>query len=360
MRLIALAVLAVLTSGCAPALDALVGGDLVIVGPEAPVVGTEVTYALLGSATQGLTNLRWEVNGRSQATSEPVVQVRFERTGIATITVRGDGPDGGRLAFTQVTVTLPSRPAGTPDVIVFAFSGRCGFPCHPDFNRDRWELAHRWTLDQALASAGANVSVDFRTYRAHVYDRAGFGRGFLSALEDLDHAQRTLVDGVANPTRLVLVGHSHGTQFAHLLAHERPQARFAASVLLDSVCLSWDADHAATFVQALRTPPGTRPGSGPFEIACKNQLVPGRGYLDIGDTVPHNVDRSFEVRSGGTEFIGPSGLVLDATPNGRRDGTQRGVEHLEVPWEDHVEVATAASFGYLSAVQWLANVLSAP
>lgn len=340
--------------------DGLLGRDLAIVGPESPAVGVEVTYALVGSAVPDLTDIRWDVNGRPQPSLGQTLRVRFDRPGTHTIVAEARGRDGNRLAFFQPVAVLPSRPAGTPDVVVFAFSGRCGFPCHPDANRDGWGPTHVHALERALVAAGSDLRVEFRTYRAHVHDRLGYGRGFLSALSDLDEVHASLMTGFANPARLVLMGHSHGTQFAHLLAYERPNVRFAASILLDSVCLQWDADHASAFVAALRTPHGVRAAGGPHDVGCKVMPVTGRGYMDVGDTVPATIERSLEVHSGGSVFSGVAGLVRDTTPNSRGDGTRRGIELLSVLWEDHSRVAEASSYAYVTAMSWLADTLAGP
>jgi pimeloyl-ACP methyl ester carboxylesterase len=356
-----LVVLALLVlSGCVPMVDGLLGSDLAILGPQSPAVGDEVTYTLAGSAVPDLVEIRWDVNGRPQPSDGLTLRVRLDRPGIHTVAAEARGIDGDRIAFLQPVAVLPNRPAGTPDVVVFAFSGRCAFPCHPNDNRDGWGQAHRDALTLALAAEGADLRVEFRTYRAHVHDRTGYGRGFLSALDDLDGVQASLMNGFANPTRLVVMGHSHGTQFAHLLAYERPDVGFAASVLLDSVCQQWDVDHAAAFVVALRSPRGA-PGAGePYSVGCKVKPVSGRGYLDVGDAVPVTIERSLEVHSGGTEVLGEVGLVRDATLNSRGDGTRRGIELLSVPWEGHARVAEASSYAFLTAMAWLAEVLAQP
>lgn len=338
--------------------DGLLGSDLAIVGPESPAVGEEVTYVLVGSAVPDLVDIRWDVNGRPQAAGGLTLGVRFDRLGTHTIAAEARASDGNRIAFFQPVAVLPNRPAGTPDVVVFAFSGRCGPDCHPDNNRDDWEPAHRDALERALAAEAADLRVEFRTFRAHVHDRPGYGRGFLSALSDLDSVHERLITGVANPTRIVVMGHSHGTQFAHLLAYERPDVGFAASILLDSVCLSWDADHAAAFVAALRSPPGARGAGGPYAVGCKVKPISGRGYLDVGDAVPVTIERSLEVHSGDAEDLDELSPIRDTTPNSRGDGTTRGIELLTAERESHTRVAEASSQAFLAAMAWLANVLA--
>ena len=124
-----------------------------------------------------------------------------------------------------------------PDVLLFVFAGRCAIrSCTPpDENFDA--LAQRLVPAVVAAWRAAGLEVEAWTYRSHVDDHPERGRGYASAVEDLRNAVQ---DGILRPgsdTRAVLLGYSHGTQFAHLLAFEHPQVPFAASVLLDSICL---------------------------------------------------------------------------------------------------------------------------
>ena len=98
----------------------------------------------------------------------------------------------------------------------------------------------------------------------------------------------------AAPPQLVLLGHSHGTQLAHLLAFEHPEVGFAASILLDSLCWGWDRDHAAGLVARMAPGAGPWAATGPYAPGCDVLTVPGVGRLDLGDVVPWNVTRSLE------------------------------------------------------------------
>ena len=109
---------------------------------------------------------------------------------------------------------------------------------------------------------------------------------------------------------------------------------FAASVLLDSICLGWDADHADRLVEALAPGAGTWADRGPYRIGCDVLEVPGVGSrLDLGDVVPWNVARSLEVRSGGQV----AGLVRDVRDNVRLDGSNEGLDIVRLPAMHHQE-----------------------
>lgn len=351
-------VLCALLSACMPGFDTFNGTDLSIISLDIETLpGRDASFALVGSATENLTDIRWYVAGTLLPGTGLGMRVRFDQPGSYIVTVRANSPSGPRNVFKQVTVVLPARPRDTPDVVVFAFSGRCGPICHPEDNRANWTTAHLMVLQDAIARAGLTIHISFRNYRAHVYDHPLHGAGFLRALSDLDELQRTLATGYRNPTRFVLLGHSHGTQFAHLLAYERPEIDFIGSVLLDSVCLSWDTDHAESYVRAVRFGPGARIGSGPFSVGCKTVRVPGR-YLDHGDAVPANVRQSIEIWSGGSSWSAGLGLVRDNTPNARSNGLSNGLRREVFPWENHEETAQPYSDSFRTAATWLAGVLA--
>ncbi|MDF1523871.1 MAG: hypothetical protein P1P87_13770 [Trueperaceae bacterium] len=226
-------------------------------------------------------------------------------------------------------VDAGTAPAGAPpDVLLVAFSGRCALTsCHPpDQNADALAVA---LVPAALAAwREAGVEAEAWTYRAHLDDDPVLGRGFASALADVDRAVREGRLGPGSATRAVLLGYSHGTQFANLLAFERPDVPFASSVMLDAICLGFDDDHAAGLVTALAPGAAPWPAEGPYQVGCDVLRAPGViGHLDLGDVVPWNVERSLEVRTGGQAV----GLVRDARHNRRPDGSRTGIVTADLP-----------------------------
>jgi hypothetical protein len=243
-----------------------------------------------------------------------------------------------------------------PDLLLIAFSGRCALrSCTPpDENVDA--LALRLVPAALAVWRAAGVHVEAWTYRNHVDDHPERGRGYLSAAEDLRNAVQ---DGVLRPeggTRVVLLGYSHGTQFAHLLAFEHPEVPFAASVLLDSICLGWDADHADRLVEALAPGVGPWADRGPYRIGCDVLEVPGVGSrLDLGDVVPWNVARSLEVRSGGQV----AGVVRDARDNVRLDGSSGGLDVVRLPGMHHQDSDEPRGPAFDAWTAWVLEVLEA-
>jgi hypothetical protein len=244
-----------------------------------------------------------------------------------------------------------------PDVLLIAFSGRCALTsCHPpDANADALAVA---LVPAALAAwREAGLAVEAWTYRAHVDDDPALGRGFVSALADVDRAVREGRLGPGSATRAVLLGYSHGTQFAHLLAFERPDVPFAASVLLDSICLGFDDDHAARLVAALAPGAGPWPPEGPYQVGCDVLRVPGVvGHLDLGDVVPWNVARSLEVRTGGQAV----GLVRDARRNLRPDGARTGIVTVDLPAVRHQRVDEVGGEAFDVWVPWVLAAIGRP
>lgn len=115
------------------------------------------------------------------------------------------------------------------DLLLIAFSGRCALrSCTPpDENVDA--LARRLVPAALAVWRASGLDVEAWTYRSHVDDHPERGRGYLSAAEDLRNAVQDNVLGPDSDTRVVLLGYSHGTQFAHLLAFEHPEVPFAAA-----------------------------------------------------------------------------------------------------------------------------------
>src|SRR5690606_27966332 len=120
---------------------------------------------------------------------------------------------------------LRPRPAGSPDLVIIAFSGHCGLVCH---TRNTWSY-----LDSASEETGGVAVLDGirRAYErlglaVEVFSASSFVTahystisnelepGYLQAQAFLDGAMRHRILGRSDPTRVVLVGHSHGTVWA--------------------------------------------------------------------------------------------------------------------------------------------------
>jgi hypothetical protein len=238
-------------------------------------------------------------------------------------------------------------------VILIAFSGRCGSSrCSaPAENEDA--LAEDTVPALLAAWSAAGLRAEAWTYRGHVDDDPVRGRGYASADADLRAALAAWSAAGSAPAQLVLLGHSHGTQFAHLLAFEHPGVGFAASILLDSMCLGWDLDHAARLVARMAPGAGAWSATGPYSVGCDVIAVPGVGRLDLGDVVPWNVARSLELTSGG-QFLG---LARDARKNVRLDGSDAGIDTVAFRHLDHRAIDEPGQGALEFAAAWLVEAL---
>jgi hypothetical protein len=284
--------------------------------------------------------------------------------GAASPTDRYRPPDGWRVPpeTASAAEVVGASPGGAPgaaegeakNIVLVAFSGRCALSSctPPDENEDSVARALVPAAVDALTAAGFRVEA--WTYRAHVEDDPERGRGYRSADADLSKAVQDGVIGPSANARVVLLGYSHGTQFAHLLAFEHPEVPFAASVLLDSICFGWDADHAAALVGTLAPGAGPWAAEGPYQVGCDVLTVPGMlGHLDLGDVVPWNVARSVEVRTGGQVL----GAVRDVRTNLRSDGSQVGLDVIDLTGTRHQQVDEVGGAAFDAWVAWTLEVL---
>ena len=303
--------------------------------------------------------------GRGKATATVVVIACLLGAAVsswaaaAAPTVRYRPADGWRTppgppSPSQGVSEGPDGAGDTARIVLIAFSGRCALTSctPPDDNEDALARALVPAVVAALSQTGHRVEA--WTYRAHTDDDPVRGRGYRSADADLERAVQDGIVGHGSSARLVLLGYSHGTQFAHLLAFEHPEVAFAASVLLDSICLGFDADHAARLVATLAPGAGPWAASGPYHVGCDVLSIPGLvGHLDLGDVVPWNVARSLEVRSGGQVL----GVVRDVRSNVRPDGTPTGIEVLDLPSLRHQASDEPDGAAFAAWVAWTLEVV---
>ena len=248
----------------------------------------------------------------------------------------------------------PDGAENTASIVLIAFSGRCALTSCTPPNDNEDALARTLVPAVVAALSEAGFRVEAWTYRAHSDDDPVRGRGYRSAHADLERAVQDGVIGPDSSARVVLLGYSHGTQFAHLLAFEHPAVHFAASVLLDSICLGWDTDHAARLVATLAPGAGPWAAAGPYHVGCDVLRIPGLvGHLDLGDVVPWNVARSLEVHSGGQVL----GAVRDVRSNVRPDGSRTGIEVLDLPNMRHQATDEVDGAAFAVWVAWTLEAL---
>lgn len=341
-----------------------------LVPPDGSPFGVRLTASRLeGEAEFGVTFLAlaaaqdpshltysWRVNNELVLSETgPKLDLTFFEAGSYEVAVRVR--DAAHEAYASVTVTARNeyRPVEAPDVVIVGFAGRCNvLECHPPHEN------RAYLSDAPLPNTLRAIELTFQTlgyttrahsFRSHLLDSPTRGPGYWSAATLLESVRDEWIRDFRDTTQVVLVGHSHGTQFMSLLAWDHPEIPIAYAVYLDAVCALWDADHVHSGrFDAVYGPRRNFPAPlSSLGAACDVVPVPGVGLADISDVVPWNVARALEVRSNG---VGLSGVVLDDDDNYRPDGTSgyhAGLESFFQFSEGHSRVAQLGSQG----LQWV-------
>jgi len=245
------------------------------------------------------------------------------------------------------------RPAGSPDVLVVSVSGHSftlsGLLCEDDDNRAY--LADEGRAVEAVVEVfealGLTVEAKNFSDRLRAPDDDGNGvpdapdrLGFVEALAELDRAYEEWVLGFDNPTRLVLVAHSHGTNWSHVLAAVRPEIPVDIQVSLDGICFFFECEHESAIADFLAEDPDAF--ALDFSQPCDAVDVPGSDDpFNMKDVVYPNVVAHLEVQSSDL-------FVFDSTDNVRIDGTELGIARL-LSTNNHSEVANAGD----EAMNWV-------
>lgn len=243
---------------------------------------------------------------------------------------------------------LTERPAGSPDVLIFAVSGRCPFVC-TDAPAANWDyLSKRGTVEAVAAAFRAKgLKVEAHAYSDHLL-RSHQSRyspqpqaGFVQLQDDFEHLSGELVTGRRNPARIVLLAHSHGVNWTHQLARLYPQVPIALAIDLDGICLLFESDHRASFAQLRAQEPGR---TWPFDLARSCDLIGlGRRSYRSKDLTWPNIALNLEAHSR------PLNFLFELTPNIRPDGSRRGIETRTFGQDDHGDTSYPDS----AAVRWV-------
>lgn len=281
-------------------------------------------------------------------------------TGAATETAA----DWRSVPTPELPTTSRPRPADAPDVAIIAFSGHCGLWCA---TQDTWAYLDQPTsqtggvavldairgayLSQGLSVAVFSASSFVTSHRSAISGKVE--AGYLQAQAYLDHVKRDWIDGVTDPTRVVLVAHSHGTVWATLLAMNNLDVTFDTFVSLDAICWQWWAKHKDYVRQAFV--------DGPFPIPfpldqgdpCGTLSIPGQDRrFDINDVVPANVIYGIEVRTAPRLLSFDPNFIADDQPNVRINGTGDNLWGIQAS-EGHSNVARH----YNRSIAWVVSLI---
>jgi hypothetical protein len=262
------------------------------------------------------------------------------------------GGGGGGAPYTAGSI-LPPRPAGTPDVVVLSVSGHdgalSGLLCTSDTNRTY--LADPGDAVEAVVGAilGLGLTVEVGAFSDRLLapdlNRDGLADnteqyGFEELLATMQWVFDQWMDGVANPTKLVIVAHSHGATWAHMATSVMSHIPVSCVVTLDGICSFWECEHTTEVADwvAANALVFTWDVSHP----CDAWTV-GAAVYSTKDIAFDNVVTNLEVES--------SDLFLsDCCDNVRLDGSSDGILTY-VSGEDHNGVRSATS----DAMTWVSD-----
>ena len=180
--------------------------------------------------------------------------------------------------------------------------------------------------------------------------------GFLHLVTEMQFAQDMYVEGLEEPTRIVVLGHSHGVVWNHIALQLVPDLPVDLLIDLDGDSTGWDSVAPAGVAadgwdQVILQYNATYGVTWPFEIwaAVDAWQIPGDDTLyDIEDLVPPNVAWNIEVWGSGQ-------ILFDADPNVRLGGTTEEIERFESV-AGHDDIADP----YSDAMEYILNRLTVP
>ena len=134
---------------------------------------------------------------------------------------------------------LPSRPPGTPDVVVLGFAG-CFTAIGPLSASGLYGLSGSALVMDSLITLGK--SVQWRDYAPAMGDHhvspifLSEQYGFERAVSDVEWIEKNWIQGVSNPTRLVLISASCGGPNVHVFPFLFPELQFDYLIDVDTMC----------------------------------------------------------------------------------------------------------------------------
>jgi hypothetical protein len=267
----------------------------------------------------------------------------------------------------ETTVTTGSRPSDAPDVVVLAASGH-EFTVNTALYRDGYLIRDGAALDVASALEGQGFSVFVWDHGDALWNHDAEGNqlgpadsgeavsfGFLQLIADLEFIRDTWIASYDNPTRIVVLGHSHGVVWAHLAMNLVTDAPVDVLIDLDGDVEGWDSSGPMgvavdSWDQWLVDFTNTFGVEWAFDVWSARSSWPiiGDSVLrDIEDVVPTSATLNLEVWGGGQ-------LLRDTEPNIRLDGTETDILRLETKLSHE-----ALARGNTEATIWIAEQLAA-
>lgn len=262
------------------------------------------------------------------------------------------GDDGGR---TEAGSILDPRPDNAPDVVVLSVSGHDGaingILCTSESNHAY--LGEPGEAVEAVVAAiedlGLTVAVAHFSDRISAPDLDGDGEpdnaeqfGFSELLDTMQAIHDVWIQGVAEPTKVVIVAHSHGATWAHIATSVMEHVPLSCLVTLDGICFAWECEHTDPLAAWVAL--NARQFSWDISRPCDAWTVASTLY-NTKDVVFGSVLVNLEVQSADP-------FVSDCCDNVRLDGSIAGVATF-TSGEDHNEVRDATG----AAMTWVGDMI---
>lgn len=255
----------------------------------------------------------------------------------------GGGSGGGDPAPDDGDLSGPR-----PDVALILSSGHS--PSLPDY------LTAGGVRDQLVGA----IEASGRSVRALSF--VDSGSSYLALVAALQQIHGQWIEGQATPTRVVVVGHSHGCVRSHAALRAVPECPVDLLVDLDGSSAGWSLAlvHGAENALIGGAPEGAYPLG--VQITCPDSGVGSAGGPhDLEDVVFPQVREAFEVRSGDV-LPDPSNpfqwVEYDERWNARLDGSTTGLA-CHYSGTGHGEVALAGGLTLARVEAWILERLSA-
>ncbi|GEM_PF-1541103 len=264
------------------------------------------------------------------------------------------------------------KPADAPDWVVISVSGHCIPPaCDVPGTNHEYLQANGTSARFADALEAWGYSTQQWAYADEFYNRdtetnellPGEGEpyvyGFLQLHEDLKFIRDTWVADFEDPTKVLVLAHSHGVVWAHTALHVVDDLSVEVAIDFDGKSLGWEGENIlfdfgddwAGTIAAYNDAYGV---TWPFDIGDAEAawLVPGvDGAQDVEDVIPDSLTYNLELQA-------MPGILLpvpDDDDNHRLDGSSEGIIRFESQSEDHTEIHRPDSEG----VDWALTQLAA-
>ena len=213
-------------------------------------------------------------------------------------------------------------------------------------------------LQNAIFGAGYTIETSYFT------DDVGGGTpgGYAEFVAKLQQIRDEWIVGRSDPTRVVIVGHSHGCVRSHAAIRAVPDCPVRLLVDLDGSSVGWSTfAHGSDNTVIGGAPEGAYNIAATITCPAHPTVTSAPPPFDLEDVVFSNVQEAYEVRSGDV-ILDPANLPnvipYDERWNARPDGTTGGLT-CHFSGTPHAEVAAPGVT--LNAVQaWILNRLAQP